>query len=60
VNGCEHITKVTVLDGAVVLVDLGSTNGTYVNKRRIVEPTTLEDGDRIRLSNTIVKFLAGS
>lgn len=39
--------------------DLGSTNGTYVNSRRVVE-TALEDGDLVMLSSTVFKFMASS
>ncbi|MFH2055943.1 MAG: GGDEF domain-containing protein [bacterium] len=39
--------------------DLGSTNGTYVNSRRVAE-ATLEDGDLVMLSSTVFKFLASS
>src|SRR5690242_15205831 len=30
------------------LIDLGSRNGTFVNDRRVMVPTTIRDGDRIR------------
>jgi len=40
--------------GAVVR-DLGSTNGTYVNGRRI-EAETLRDGDELRFGNTRMRF----
>jgi diguanylate cyclase (GGDEF)-like protein len=39
--------------------DLDSTNGTYVNSRRVVE-TELEDGDLLMFSSTVFKFLASS
>jgi pSer/pThr/pTyr-binding forkhead associated (FHA) protein len=39
-------------DGRFVIEDLGSTNGTYVNGRRIDVPTTLEVGDRIEIGAT--------
>jgi two-component system, cell cycle response regulator len=42
-----------------VLEDLGSTNGSYVNDRR-VERALLKDGDIIRIGVTILKFLSGS
>ena len=43
-------------DGTVVLHDLGSTNGTYVNGTRISE-YELNDGDRIQVGSvTILKF----
>ncbi len=41
-------------DGATV-VDLGSTNGTYVNDVRITEHA-LRDGDTIRIGNTSMRF----
>ncbi|MGH1345389.1 MAG: FHA domain-containing protein [Nannocystales bacterium] len=34
--------------GALLLSDLGSSNGTFVNGRRVNEPESLKDGDRIR------------
>ncbi|MGI5216690.1 BTAD domain-containing putative transcriptional regulator [Nocardia sp. CA-290969] len=37
------------------ITDLGSTNGVYVNDRRIGSPTSLEPGDTIRLGSTVVK-----
>lgn len=38
------------------LRDLGSTNGTYVNGRRIRGERVLRPGDRIRLGDTILKY----
>jgi pSer/pThr/pTyr-binding forkhead associated (FHA) protein len=32
------------------LVDLGSGNGTYLNGRRVVQPTRLRDGDKIEIA----------
>lgn len=42
-----------------VVEDLGSTNGTYVNERRIARPTHLRRGDQIKIGDTILKFLTG-
>src|SRR5262249_52124416 len=36
---------------AVLVRDLGSTNGTYVNGRRIVEPTPVGEGDLIQFAD---------
>jgi len=51
--------RVTRIDGAVTLEDLGSSNGTSVNGKKI-EPgmvTTLSKEDLIKLGNSIVKYL---
>jgi S1-C subfamily serine protease len=46
-------------DGTVVLEDLGSTNGTFVNGRRIAGPVTLRGGERVRIGDTELNFLDG-
>jgi S1-C subfamily serine protease len=46
-------------DGSVVLEDLGSTNGTFVNGRRINGPVTLRGGERVRIGDTELNFLDG-
>ena len=38
------------------LEDLGSTNGTYLNGRRIFERALLQDGDEIRVGNNVLRF----
>jgi diguanylate cyclase (GGDEF)-like protein len=42
---------------SVILEDLGSTNGTYVNDVRIEEPTLLRSGDRFQIGSVHFKFL---
>jgi hypothetical protein len=42
-------------DGAFVLVDLGSTNGTLVNDD-LAHERTLDDGDRITIGTTVLEF----
>jgi diguanylate cyclase (GGDEF)-like protein len=42
-----------------VAVDLGSTNGTYVNEQRITRQQ-LSDGDRVRVGKVLLKYIAGS
>ncbi len=47
-------------EGQVRLSDLGSTNGTFINERRIPEntPIRVEDGDRLQFgANVLVKFI---
>ena len=43
--------RISVKEGQVVLEDLGSTNGTYVNKRQIDTPTTIKPGDVIKFDS---------
>jgi pSer/pThr/pTyr-binding forkhead associated (FHA) protein len=42
-------------DGGIVLHDLGSTNGTYVNGRRVGSPVALSQGDAIQVGKTIME-----
>jgi hypothetical protein len=43
-------------DGQVVVSDLGSTNGTYVNGRRIsASPVSLSRGDAVQVGKTIME-----
>lgn len=44
---------------AILLRDLGSTNGTYVNDE-LVDEYVLRDGDLIKVGRCIFKFLSGS
>lgn len=41
--------------GRLVVADLGSTNGTFVNDTRIGGPTSLARGDTVRLGGTIME-----
>jgi pSer/pThr/pTyr-binding forkhead associated (FHA) protein len=36
--------------------DLNSSNGTFVNGKRLDEPRLLKDGDRLRVANTVLAF----
>lgn len=40
-------------DGTVVLTDLGSTNGTFVNGHRLAGPVLLSGGEELRLGDTL-------
>lgn len=42
--------------GSWYVEDLGSTNGTYVNQRRITAPTEVRAGDRVRVGKTTLEL----
>ncbi|MBK9261543.1 MAG: GGDEF domain-containing protein [Polyangiaceae bacterium] len=45
---------------AWVLVDDGSTNGTYCNDEQITREVVLKNGDRIKVGPTIFKYFSGA
>src|SRR5919109_731741 len=48
-----------VLDGAAAtLEDLGSKNGTYLNRRPVTQPVALNDGDRIQVGSVEMTYRA--
>jgi ABC-type multidrug transport system ATPase subunit len=55
-----HVSRLhasLVVDGErVVLADLGSSNGTYVNGRRLARPTALKPGDHIDIGPFSLRF----
>ena len=51
-----HAT-VWVHGGQAYIRDENSTNGTWVNERRITAPTPLRPGDRIRLGKTVLEVV---
>ncbi|GAB4154319.1 MAG: hypothetical protein Kow00107_04430 [Planctomycetota bacterium] len=50
----KHVI-ITLEGGKVLLTDLGSTNGTYVNAKRI-QQATLKAGDEIFIGNCVLEF----
>jgi diguanylate cyclase (GGDEF)-like protein len=56
----EHAVVRSDAKGDVWLTDLGTTNGTYVNGRRLEShaPAPVKDGDRVQLGSAVVLKLA--
>ena len=42
-------------DGSWFVEDLCSTNGTYVNERRVTAPAEIKVGDRVRVGRTLLE-----
>jgi two-component system cell cycle response regulator len=51
--------KLIAQDKKVMIQDMGSTNGTYVNDEQIQGELQLRNGDLIKIGRTIFKFIAG-
>jgi pSer/pThr/pTyr-binding forkhead associated (FHA) protein len=51
----EFHMRLVAQDNGMVLHDLGSTNGTYVNGRRVTAPTSLRRGDTIQVGKTVME-----
>ena len=48
--------SIELVGDRVVVTDMRSTNGTFVNDRRIDRPTRLEDGARLRIGTHIIEY----
>ncbi len=52
----QQHARVYESNGGFMVEDLGSTNGTYVNGRKISYPLELRPGDRIKIGKTVFEF----
>jgi hypothetical protein len=52
----EFHLRLVAQENAMMLHDLGSTNGTYVNGRRVSAPTELKRGDTIQVGKTVMEI----
>jgi hypothetical protein len=41
---------------SLMVEDLGSTNGTYLNRRRITSPSELQRGDHVKIGKTVMEL----
>jgi S1-C subfamily serine protease len=51
----KHHARLTSAQGGVELVDLNSTNGTYVNGQRVTGTVMVQPGDTIRVGQTTLR-----
>ena len=54
----KHARITTAPSGELLVEDLGSTNGTFVNGHKIEAPTPIRSGDRVELGGSVLE-LAG-
>ena len=67
-EGCEIVipdpevsrrhAAVRKLDSGLAIEDLGSTNGTFVNDKRVTGIAEVKEGDRLRVGNTVWQLRA--
>ncbi len=43
-------------DGQFYVEDLGSTNGTYVNRKKVTAPIAIRKGDRLQIGKTVLEL----
>jgi pSer/pThr/pTyr-binding forkhead associated (FHA) protein len=47
--------RVFTRDGQVMVEDLGSTNGTYLNRSKVSGPMVMQKGDRLQIGTTVLE-----
>lgn len=58
INVSKRHARIVIKDGKVILVDLKSTNGTYVNGRKLTSPLVVTQTDRIAICEFELAFEA--
>jgi adenylate cyclase len=53
-------SEINLESGAYVVKDLGSSNGTFVNGKRIFGPTALAEGDEVLIGTSKMEFRLGA
>jgi pSer/pThr/pTyr-binding forkhead associated (FHA) protein len=48
--------RVFLREGQFLVEDLGSTNGTYLNRQKVTGPMVLRAGDELQIGNTIMEL----
>ena len=43
-------------DGRFYVEDLGSTNGTYLNRKKVTAPIAMRKGDRLQIGKTVMEL----
>jgi pilus assembly protein CpaF len=59
-NVSKRHARLLFRDGRFIVTDLNSTNGTYVNRRRIAQATIVREGDRIYIGDFVLRIELGA
>src|ERR1700689_3216535 len=59
-NVSKHHARLLCRDGRFIVTDLKSTNGTYVNGRKIAQATIVREGDKIYIGDFVLRIEAGA
>jgi pilus assembly protein CpaF len=55
-NVSKHHARLLFRDGRFIVTDLKSTNGTYVNGRKIAQATIVREGDKIYIGDFVLRI----
>src|SRR5580704_12804429 len=58
-NVSKHHARLLFRDGRFIVTDLKSTNGTYVNGRKISQATIVREGDKIYVGDFVLRLETG-
>src|SRR5579872_3684945 len=58
-NVSKHHARLLYRDSRFIVTDLRSTNGTYVNGRKISQATIVREGDKIYVGDFVLRVEAG-
>ena len=58
-NVSKRHARLLYRDGRFIVTDLKSTNGTYVNGRKIAQATIVREGDKIYIGDFVLRIEAG-
>ncbi|MDH3755228.1 MAG: FHA domain-containing protein [Acidimicrobiia bacterium] len=49
-------SRIFLREGSYLVEDLGSTNGTYLNRRRVSGPMVMQQGDKLQVGSTVMEL----
>ena len=58
-NVSKHHCRLVLQNGQLLVEDLGSTNGTYVNGRKIAEATSISTSDKVFVGDFAIRVTGG-